>query len=89
MSKFTKLCSVRLSENRDLVVSIRADGRYSIAQRVSTIEDGKASSMFVKNALVVDVDTLTEIASALVHVLTLRKKQNQVTNGVQNDPNVL
>lgn len=62
---FTELARGYVGGNRQLVVSRRSDGKYSIAQLVKVDMDGKETELFIKNAIVTDEQGLRSVRNVI------------------------
>lgn len=67
---FTEISSARIQDTRDLVISKRNKGGYTIAQRILVEEGKKTTTMYLKNAIHVDtVEGIQNLRDALNVVL--------------------
>lgn len=61
MTLFHQLGRKRIKENVYLVISLRNDGKISIAQQIEMQAGNKMMHIFLKNAIEVDAEVLYEI----------------------------
>lgn len=67
---FTEISSARIQDTRDLVISKRNKGGYTIAQRILVEEGKKTTTMYLKNAIHVDtIEGIQNLRDALNVVL--------------------
>lgn len=67
---FTEISSARIQETRDLVISKRNKGGYTLAQRILVEEGKKTTTMYLKGAIHVDnIDGIQNLRDALNVVL--------------------
>lgn len=64
-TRFRELARVNIGLNRDAVISLRDDGRYSIAQQVEAATDDEPVHIFLKNALILEEDKLRDLNAAI------------------------
>ncbi len=62
---YSEIIKREIGENKNIVVSKREDGKFSVAQQIVADSDGKEMKFFVKNAIVVDKDGLNSLVEAL------------------------
>ena len=62
---FKEIIKESIGENKNIVISLRDDGRLSIAQQVLAESDGKKLEFFLKNAIIVDKEGLNVFINAL------------------------
>lgn len=73
--KFNTLVSIKIGENRNLVISQREDGKISIAQQIEAESDGQVIKFFVKNAIQTDLNGLDKIEEAVKEAKQKIKKE--------------
>lgn len=73
--KFNTLVSIKIGENRNLVISQREDGKISIAQQIEAESDGQVIKFFVKNAIQTDLNGLDKIEEAVKEAKQKTKKE--------------
>lgn len=73
--KFNTLVSIKIGENRNLVISQREDGKISIAQQIEAESDGQVIKFFVKNAIQTDLNGLDKIEAAVKEAKQKIKKE--------------
>lgn len=54
MGKFYELAKTKISENKNVVISVDREGKISIAQQLVVNDNGKEQNIFLKNAIVMD-----------------------------------
>lgn len=65
-SQFTKLSSAKIQETRNIVISSRSTGGFTLAQQVSVDENGKKTNVFLKNSYHIDnIEGLENLRDAL------------------------
>ncbi len=63
---FTEISSARIQDTRDLVISKRNKGGYTIAQRILVEEGKKTTTMYLKGAIHIDsIDGIQNLRDAL------------------------
>jgi hypothetical protein len=75
MAKFNVISNGKITEDRELVVSERSDGGFSIAQKITNEVDGQEMEFFVKHAIPVDEDGLEKV-KAIIDEACQKVKQN-------------
>ena len=63
--RFRELARGKIGTNKFLVASERSDGQFSIAQQVEAQTDDRPIRMYLKNALLVDLDGLKAMRDML------------------------
>lgn len=69
MTLFHQLGRKRIKENVYLVVSLRNDGKISIAQQIEMQAGQKMMHIFLKNAIEVDAETLYDIRDLIENAI--------------------
>lgn len=66
-TKYEEISRAKISENRNIVISLCNKGGYTLAQQISGIADGKSTiSVFLKGAIhVKDKDALVAVRDAI------------------------
>lgn len=68
MSKddFREIASAKIQDKRELVISKRGKGGYTLAQRILVEEGNKTTTMYLKNAIHIDtVEGIQNLRDAL------------------------
>lgn len=65
MSKFKELSRCEIDLNKNVVISVRDDGKFSVAQVVEAPTGGKPISIFIKNAITTDIAGLKALRESL------------------------
>lgn len=69
MKKFQQLVRMEISNDKFLVVSKTIDGKISIAQQLRVYDDnGKEMYVFLKNAILFDIETFEKFRARLAEV---------------------
>ena len=76
---FHEIIKRSIGENKSIVVSIRDDGRISIAQQILAVVDDKQMEFFMKNAIIITKDGLDDLIDALEEArqLLVNKEENK------------
>lgn len=64
--QYTKLSSAQIEENKNLVISEYSKGGYTLAQQITTKDNGKKLNVYLKGAIrIKDVSGLYNLRDAL------------------------
>lgn len=64
--QYTKLSSAQIEESKNLVISEYSKGGYTLAQQITTIDNGKKLNVYLKGAFrIKDVSGLYNLRDAL------------------------
>lgn len=69
MGRFLELGKCEIAENKNIVVSIDASKKISIAQQLVVNNEGTIQNIFLKNAINVDADGLKKLYALLGEVI--------------------
>lgn len=83
-ARFRELSRGTIGKNKDVVVSEREDGRYSLAQQVKAETDGNSITMYLKNAIIVDYDGLLTLQDTVNKSVAEAQILRQIQPGVDN-----
>ena len=70
MGKFLELGKCKLSENKNLVISMDAERRISIAQQLVVTNEGVQQNIFLKNAINLDVEGLKKLYDIIGEIIS-------------------
>ncbi len=88
-AKFKELGRAKIGLNKSLVVSIRSDGFFSLAQQVHAETDNDNTiSVFLKNTVMVYRDGLVAMRDLLDEVVANLPPEENVEEKPQIDPHV-
>jgi hypothetical protein len=66
VQRYKELSKAKISPTRNFVISAFSGGGFTIAQQIETEENGKTTSMFMREAMhVIDLHSLYEIRDAV------------------------
>lgn len=78
-SRFIKLAEFKIDEEKQVVISAVNSSKISIGQKLTFLNNGKVSEVFLKNALVLTDEGIDNLVECLLSAQKRLRKIQEVT----------